>query len=176
MVQTITDMHEQFTRCWTTAQPIVASFLLAAIPDFHEAEDLLQNVSVVCLRKFLEYDAQRPFTAWALGIARIELLRHRRLQSRLPLLREEQLLDEAAEVCEELAPRLRSWEAALGDCLRELRGRSAELVRLRYEEALKPAAIAERLGMGSVAVRVALSRVRATLRRCIEQKVESGHE
>jgi len=172
-VQTVADIQEQFTRCWTAAQPIVASFLLAGVPDFHEAEDLLQNVSVVCLRKFSEYDPQRPFVAWALGIARIELLRLRRTQSRLPLIQDEKVLDDVAEVCQELAPRLRTWEAALSECLRELRGRSAELIRLRYDEALKPGAIAERLGMGSVAVRVALSRVRAALRQCIEQKIKS---
>jgi RNA polymerase sigma-70 factor (ECF subfamily) len=173
-VQTVTESHEQFTRCWTAAQPIVASFLLAGIPDFHEAEDLLQNVSVVCLRKFSEYDPTRPFVAWALGVARVELLRLRRKQSRLPLLDDEKTLEEVAEVCEELAPRLRAWEAALAECARELSGRAAELIRLRYDEALKPAAIAERLGMGSVAVRVALSRVRASLRECIERKVNAS--
>jgi RNA polymerase sigma-70 factor, Rhodopirellula/Verrucomicrobium family len=172
-VQAVTDIHEQFTRCWTAAQPIVASFLLAAVPDFHEAEDLLQNVAVVCLRKFPEYEAQRPFIAWSLGIARVELLRLRRRQSRALLIQDEKVLEAVAETCEELAPRLKAWEAALPECLRELRGRSAELIRLRYDEALKPAAIAERLGMAGVAVRVALSRVRAALRQCIEQKIRS---
>jgi RNA polymerase sigma-70 factor (ECF subfamily) len=107
-VEALVEIHERFTRCWTLAQPIVASYLCAAVPDFHEAEDLLQNVSIVCLRKFSDYDERRPFVAWALGMAKIELLRLRRTQMRLPLLQDEKLLDELAFVSEELEPRLKA--------------------------------------------------------------------
>jgi RNA polymerase sigma-70 factor (ECF subfamily) len=62
----------------------------------------------------------------------------------------------------------------LAECLHQLQGRAAALIRLRYDEALKPAAIAQRLGMAAVAVRVALSRVRAALRQCIDEKVKSS--
>jgi RNA polymerase sigma-70 factor (ECF subfamily) len=167
------ETHERFTRCWTLAQPVVSSFIATAVPDFHEAEDLLQRVAIVCLRKFSNYDAQRPFVAWALGIAKIELLRLRRAQARSLLLHDESLLDAVGAACEELESELPMRERALGDCLRELTGRSAELVRLRYSENLKPAAIAGRLGMGPVAVRVALTRVRSSLRDCIERKLGS---
>ena len=70
--------HEQFTRRWTEAQPIVAGYISAVVPDFQEAEDLLQDVAVILLRKFPEYDAQRPFVAWAIGIAKREVLVARR--------------------------------------------------------------------------------------------------
>jgi RNA polymerase sigma-70 factor, ECF subfamily len=172
-MQASTDMHERFTRCWTLAQPVVASYLAASLPDFTEAEDLLQNVAVVCLRKFEIYDERRPFVAWALGIGKIELLRRLRVRARLPLLHDEKLLNDIASVCEELSPRLKAWEAVLPACLRELHGRGSEMVRLRYFDGLKPAAIAQRLGMGNVAVRVALSRVRSALRRCIEEKTRA---
>ncbi len=59
------DSYEQFTRLWTEAQPILASYLSAVLPDFQEAEDLLQTVAVILLRKFPEYNAEHPFVAWA---------------------------------------------------------------------------------------------------------------
>jgi hypothetical protein len=34
---------------------------MTMVPDFHEAEDLLQNVAVVSLRKLSEYDPKHPF-------------------------------------------------------------------------------------------------------------------
>jgi DNA-directed RNA polymerase specialized sigma24 family protein len=46
------ETHEQFTRLWTEAQPIVSAYLNALVPDFQEAEDLSQDVSVILLRKF----------------------------------------------------------------------------------------------------------------------------
>src|SRR5262245_25378219 len=76
------DAHEQFTRLWTAAQPVVASYLGSLVPDFRDAQDLLQNVAIACLRKFAEYDSQRPFTTWALGMARLEVLNLRRTHAR----------------------------------------------------------------------------------------------
>ena len=46
----------------------------AVVPDFQEAEDLLQDVAVILLRKFPEYDAQRPFVARAIGMAKREVI------------------------------------------------------------------------------------------------------
>jgi RNA polymerase sigma-70 factor (ECF subfamily) len=165
------DSHEQFTRCWTQAQPMVASFLGALVPDFRDAEDLLQNVAVACLRKFDQYDAHRPFVAWALGTARLEVLHWRRGRARNRLLFDDSLLDQMAVISEELEPELDRRARALRECLRHLQGRADELVRLRYDEELKPAAIADRLRMAVVAVRVMLSRTRASLRDCIERKL-----
>jgi RNA polymerase sigma-70 factor (ECF subfamily) len=168
------DSHEEFTRRWTEAQPIVAGYLNAAVPDFHEAEDLLQDVAVILLRKFPEYDRKRPFVGWAIGVARREMLMARRRHARSRLFYHDDLLERLADVCEELAPELEERARALRECVRHLQKRSSQLVRLRYENALKPEAIARRLGMAAVAVRVALNRARASLRECIERKLKLG--
>src|SRR6478752_4145777 len=69
---------EQLARLWTEAQPIVAAFILSAIPDFHQAEDVLQQVAVVLVREFEQFDTSRPFLPWALGIARNLVAKSRR--------------------------------------------------------------------------------------------------
>jgi RNA polymerase sigma-70 factor (ECF subfamily) len=164
--------HEKFTRRWTEAQPIVAGYLSAVVPDFQEAEDLLQEVAVILLRKFPEYDAKRPFVGWAIGIAKLEVLMARRSHARNRLLYQGDLLERLGDACEELAPELEERSHALRECVRALQGRANELLRLRYEEALEPRTIAARVGMAIVAVRVALSRTRASLRECIERKLK----
>ena len=164
--------HEQFTRRWTEAQPIVAGYINAVVPDFQEAEDLLQDVAVILLRKFPEYDPQRPFVAWAIGIAKREVLMARRLHARNLLSFQADLLERISEAYEELAPEFEDRSRALRECLRRVKGRAGELLRLRYEESLKPNAIAARVGVAVVAVRVMLSRTRATLRECIERKLK----
>ena len=166
------DNHEQFTRRWTEAQPIVAGYINAVVADFQEAEDLLQNVAVILLRKFPEYDAQRPFVAWAIGIAKREVLMARRHHARNFLCYQADLLERISEAYQELAPEFEDRSRALRDCLRSVKGRAGELLRLRYEELLKPNAIATRVGIAVVAVRVMLSRTRATLRECIERKLK----
>ena len=166
------DNHEQFTRRWTEAQPVVAGYINAVVPDFQEAEDLLQDVAVILLRKFPEYDAQRPFVAWAIGMAKREVLMARRSHARGLLCYQADLLERVSEAFEELAPELEERARALRECLRTVRGRAGELLLLRYEESLKPNAIAARVGMAVVAVRVMLSRTRAALRECIERKLK----
>src|SRR6478609_1756910 len=69
---------EQLARLWTESQPIVSAFILGAIPDFHQAEDVLQQVAVVLVREFDQFDTSRPFLPWALGIARNLALKSRR--------------------------------------------------------------------------------------------------
>ena len=166
------DGHEQFTRRWTEAQPIVSGYINAVVPDFQEAEDLLQDVAVILLRKFPEYDSQRPFVHWAIGVAKREVLMLRRRHARNFLCYQTDLLERISEACEELAPEMEDRSRALRECLRAVKGRSGELLRLRYEESLKPNEIATRIGMAVVAVRVMLSRTRGILRECIERKLK----
>src|SRR5947208_7909314 len=118
------DNHEQFTRRWTEAQPIVAGYINAVVPDFQEAEDLLQDVAVILLRKFSEYDAQRPFVAWAIGIARLEVLMARRRHARNFLSYQADLLERVSETFVELAPELEDRSRALRECLRSVKGRA----------------------------------------------------
>jgi RNA polymerase sigma-70 factor (ECF subfamily) len=166
--------NEKFMRHWTRAQPVVAGYVGSLVPDFHEAEDLLQEVSVVLLRKFSEYDETRPFVAWALGVAKYEVLASRRSHARSFISYHEKITQAVAEVYEEMTPELEARAAALKDCLGRLQGRSRELLSLRYEKALKPRQIASRLSMASGAVRTALSRTRQALGECVERTLAAG--
>lgn len=163
--------QEQFTRCWTEAQPKLAGDISALVPDFQEAEDLLQNVAVMLLRKFPEYDSQRPFIAWAIGITKRDVLMARRCHARNFLCYHPDLLERISETYEELTPELGERSRALNECLKLVQGRASELLKLRYEEGLKPMAIAGGVGMAVVAVRVMFSRTRTGLRECIERKM-----
>ena len=161
--------NESFMRYWTQAQPVVAGYVSSMLRDPHEAEDLLQEVAVVLLRKFGEYDPTRSFVAWAMGIAKFEILSSRRSHARSFLTFNAELMDTVADVYDEMSPELESRCGALRKCLRKVKGRAKKIVRLRYEESLKPAAIAEMLSMAAGAVRVQLSRVRASLGACVER-------
>lgn len=163
---------EQFTCLWTVAQPKVANLISAAVPDFQQAEDILQNVALTCLRKFGEYDEQRPFVGWALGVAQLEILSSQRKHARSFLCFRPDLLEELAEVSEEMVPELdlRTW--ALRECLKMLDERASKAVQLRYEQALRLQEVALELEIKPLTARVLLSRIRSSLRTCVERKVK----
>ena len=160
-------------RLWTQAEPTVAGYVSSMVRDFHACEDLLQEIAVVLLRKFDEYDTDRPFVAWALGVARLEILSGRRSHARSRLSFREDLLQAVTEAYEELAPELGMRAIALRKCLKIVKGRNLEVLELRYERALKPQHIANELGLAAGNVRVILNRIRNMLRECVDRKLSS---
>jgi len=166
--------QEEFTRLWTAAQPKVAGFIAAVVPDYHLAEDLLQEVAVICLSKFKVYDRQRSFIGWALGIARLEVLaQQRRWARKESFVLHSELLEELEWVCEELAPELEARTRALRECMQSLSGRIAKVLKLRYEGSFRFREIARHLNLSEVNARVLLSRARSLLRSCIQRKLDS---
>src|ERR1043165_4468852 len=109
--------HERFTLLWTAAQPVVGSYIASLVPNFQEAEDLLQEVALVLLRKFPEYGPQRPFLPWAIGVAKFQVLASRRRHARNFVVAEADLLDSLASTYAEAAPELDRRASALRECL-----------------------------------------------------------
>jgi RNA polymerase sigma-70 factor, ECF subfamily len=162
---------EDFTRYWTKAQPVVSGYITSMVPDYHQAEDMLQNVAVVLLRKFSEYNPAQSFNAWALGVTRNEILLRRRTHARSFVSFQPDLVESVASAYGELSSELDTRTAALQQCFQNVKGRSWDMISLRYEQDLKPQQIAEKLSMDPGAVRTALSRIRASLQECIERRV-----
>ncbi len=163
--------HERFTLHWTQAHPAIAGFVSAMVPDASAADDVMQEVALALLRKFAEYDPQRPFIAWAMGIAKIAILTERRDRGRAATRFRRESVDELAAEWQAILPTVDERGAALGECMRLVTGRNRELIAMRYEEGMQPQDIAERIGTSSGAIRVALARVRAALSQCIEKRM-----
>ena len=152
---------------------MVAGYVSSMVPDAHEAEDLLQDVAVILLRKFGDYDPARSFVAWALGITKFEILSARRTHARSFITYHSALMETVADVYDEMAPELEPRCSALRRCLGKVSGRAREMVDLRYRKSMKPSQIAERLSIAAGTVRVRLSRIRASLGRCVERLLAS---
>ncbi|MFO0914882.1 MAG: sigma-70 family RNA polymerase sigma factor [Pirellulales bacterium] len=160
----------QATRLWTLAQPVVSAFVTSAVRDFSARDDILQDIAVAVIESFDRYDPSRPFNHWALGIARNQVGLYLRRLRRDRLVFDDETMNCLAEAFVSIADEPSRTLDQLQYCLRELDGRARELCRLRYEQDLKPAAIAELLGMTANSVAKALQRVRDQLRACMERK------
>lgn len=170
------DAHERFTRCWTQAQPAISGYIHAMVGDRHGADDVLQDVAVALLRKFPEYDPARPFIAWAMGIAKMQILASRRDRARAGAHLCEAAVEQLAADWQELLPEADARALALADCVQRLDPRGRELVALRYREELEPQAISERLHCTPGAVRTALSRLRSALHDCVDRRLALAGE
>lgn len=163
-------------RLWTTAQPAVANYVHALVRDHGAAKDVLQEVALVLFRRFGDYDGNRPFVAWALGIARLQVMGLRRDAARSLVAFDQELLTAFTEHWAELAPTVSDREAWLQTCLERLAPHARLVVKLRYFEELTAEEIGQRLKLNGANVRVTLQRIREQLRACIERqkRLEGG--
>src|SRR4029079_5457199 len=147
------------------------AYLYSALPDYHAVEDLFQEVCLVVVQKAADFQDGTNFAAWARTIARHKLREQLRKRSGL-LLDDaffdglEQAFDEARAALDP-APR----KEALRLCLSELQEGARQIVTLRYDEGLDPAAIADRMGRSRIAVNSLLQRIREILKECVERRL-----
>jgi RNA polymerase sigma-70 factor (ECF subfamily) len=160
---------EQLAILWVKAQPKIAAYISSLVLDFHHADDILQNVAAIVVRKREEFDRCRPFDHWAITIAKLEILKHRRTRARDRHRFDPNLMEEITAAYEEEAPDLDERRRALADCVRHVAGRPRDVLQLRYAQGLKPAEIAQRLRMTASAVSVMIHRTRQSLHGCIER-------
>lgn len=164
---------QRMTIEWTRAQPSVARFVNSFLRDRVEADDALQEVALVIVERFEDWDSNRPFVGWALGIARRVVMTHLRLKYRDRQIQFSDAVDHVAESFQRLEPQTELMKDSLSDCLGRVRGHSRQVLSLRYTEGLELTQIAERLAMTASNVGVLLYRVRATLRKCIDGRLEA---
>ncbi|RMG35855.1 MAG: sigma-70 family RNA polymerase sigma factor [Planctomycetota bacterium] len=170
------EVTEEFVRLFTKYQRRIFLFILAQVGNPTEAEDLHQQTNLVLWTKFSHFKPGTNFLAWAMKIARYEILRRRaRLKSERTLFSEE-FLNAVAEEIEDSVDYLEARRAALAECLKKLRPRDRELIEQRYAPGATGKAVAERLGRPLNAVYQSLGRIRRALHECISRRLSAEYD
>ncbi|MBF0199417.1 MAG: sigma-70 family RNA polymerase sigma factor [Planctomycetes bacterium] len=169
-----TGAEQSFEQLWLKAQPVVFSFIRSMIFDPHQAEDVLQEVSTICFQKYESFDPDRPFVPWAMGVSKNVILNHRRKYARNKVILNEEVLDAVADAHTEVAENNDDQADHLKLCMEKVEGRAKTMLEMRYIDNLKPKDIAQEMNLSSPAVRVALGRVRQSLKNCIEAKQKNS--
>ena len=163
---------QEFLRHFLSSESSLRGYILTHVRDFTVAEDLLQQSALVLWQKFEQYDPGRPFLAWALGVARLEILNAARRRPGRSLVESDLdglVVGEYLRLESELPLR----RQLLRSCLKHLPASMIEAVRLRYEEGSNLNQIAARLGKSLAAVKVTLHRARISLQDCVRMKAST---
>ncbi len=164
---------ETFTRLLLQNQRRIAGLIFSLVPRGADADDVMQETCAVMWRKFSEFQAGTDFGAWALRIARFQVMsfysRRRRAQARLSDETIEAVADTIAEIRWESSDRVE----ALRTCIGQLKEREFELVQRRYSEGERIEEIAGHLGSTVHAVYKALARLHVRLLACVNSKLRA---
>ena len=167
--------QSQFETLWDDAAPRVRTFLAAACRDSMLVDDCMQEVAMVAWRKRGEFDEDRPFDAWIIGMARFVLLRHRRDMARKRVVLEPDLIEQLEALATADVDAIDDRRQALAACVSALGESAKALLKIRYEEHTPLAEAAQQLGRSHGAIRTALARLRDSLRRCIQDRINGVH-
>lgn len=152
----------------------IKAYAYAVMHDYHLAEDVLQEVGVVLIRRCADYDSSRSFLSWALGITRRKTLETLRARGRDRVM----YLDEDALDCLDVAfekantgDYMRHREDALAVCLKRLSLKGREVFGMKYVKRMSAQSIAAVRKQTVASINSLLQRLRAKLIECVEQQM-----
>lgn len=151
-------------------QAALHRYILSLLPDRSLADDVLQETNLVLWRKAADYDPERPFLAWAFGVARHQVMAARRDAGRDRHVFNDQLVEILAEE-HPLHDSTGPMQEALESCLNQLPHQQRELILARYEPGASVQELAKERSKTPGALSILLLRIRKVLEDCIERKL-----
>src|SRR3954466_14022032 len=158
----------------TRHQRQVFSYIYALVPNRYDAEDLLQEASLVICEKFDEFEEGTDFVAWACQIAYWRVRYSRQKYARSKVVFNQEIVDAVAQTASEMVEELDDRHVALANCLQKLPQRDRELLLVRYEPGCGVEEAARRSGRTLQTAYKALARLRKLLLDCVTTKLASG--
>ena len=163
--------HRTFMKHFLAAEAVLKAYLLSASGDMNAADELLGEVSSVLWEKFDSYDTTREFRPWAIGVARLEVLKWRQSLARKREVLSPEAIDALAYTARDCADALDERLIHLRSCLEAIGASTRRVLQLRYWRRLRVSQIAEQVGKSTGAIEMTLVRARRGLRDCVEGKL-----
>ena len=160
--------NAEFLDLFTGSQLRLYRYIVTLVANQADAEDVLQNVNLILLRKCDQFELGTNFMSWATSIAYFEVMKHRAAKKRVsPGLSDETLAALAADAAQR-SPVLDHRNATLPGCVEKLPASDRELVHAHYFRGLSWETIAVALGRTASSVRHSICRIRRELKQCID--------
>jgi RNA polymerase sigma-70 factor (ECF subfamily) len=164
------DKNKIFLRQFLQNQRRLYAYVLTLLPNRADADDVLQETSLVLWDKFDSHQPPGDFLAWARRIAYHKVLdsykKAGRADARLSRVFVERVAETAAR---SEALLLDERREALTSCVEKLAPRDRDLLALRFAEGSTTQTTSERLGRSVEAVYKALAKLRQNLFDCVEK-------
>ncbi len=167
--------EREFITLITQCQGALRGFVSSLMSGHPDTMDIVQETNLLLWEKREDFESGTNFKAWAFRIARFLVLNHRRKFDNRPKLEFDELHVERIGTFwqEEDFLEDESRRTALKDCLGKLRPTDRELVTVRYSDDRSLDDLAKKLGRSKASLYTTLGRLRATLRICIERKLQT---
>ncbi|NLF08466.1 MAG: sigma-70 family RNA polymerase sigma factor [Pirellulaceae bacterium] len=164
------DRNMMFASLFRDCYRQLLAYVHLLVRNYADAEDVVQQTSMVLWKKFDEYDPDTSFVAWACSVARFEALNFLKQRRRRRARFSEAFQLKLAEAISGVAvAEVNQRTAALEDCVDKLPESQRELLRRCFGGSESVADVARELGRTTHSVYSSLRNIRHKLFECVEQ-------
>jgi len=160
-------------RLFLQHQRRIHGLILALVPHGADADDILQEASAVMWEKFDTFDDGTNFAAWALRIARFQVMAYYSTKRRTRARLSDETIDRVIERMAARPARDDVRSAALDGCLDGLDRDDRTLLEQRYRGDVPTDQLARASGRTVFAVYKALDKIHDRLLQCVQGRLGS---
>ena len=163
-----------FVKLLTNHQGEIRAFVISLLPGSPDVADVVQETNLVLWNKRDNFELGTNFVAWAFTTARYQVMKQRLRQKRDGKV---MFSDELIDTLAEMAPPPGTndeYLLALEECMERLNPAQRKMISSRYSAGMSLQKQAAASGGTAGSLRIALMRLRAGLRLCVERQIKGG--
>ena len=165
------ELSDEFVLELTQAQQSLLSYIYRRVANRDQAQEVLQQTNLALCRKADKFELGTNFNAWAVTMARYQILSYRRKVARDRLVFTDEVFTVVDDRDEESLVR-EEHNRILRFCYRKLSKVNQELMKLRYQDGLSLRQAADELNKQVGAVKVQIHRIRLNLKKCVHEQLK----
>jgi len=163
---------ERFTKLLSVHDRAIYAYVYALVPNWDDAQEIMQRVRLRLWLQFDRYDEQKPFDAWGRAVAYYLVLAFRKERSRRREYFSPEVMKTLSGTFDESEELATGRREVLLECLRKLGEKQRSLLRVYYGRSKSTAEVASDQGVTPGALRQVVFRVRKLLRECADRSIE----
>ena len=165
---------EEFVTLVTNHESRLRAFVVSLVPNWSDAEEVLQQAYLVMWKKFGDFQGGTNFFSWAARIVYLEVQSFRRRSARDKLHFSAEFFDAVASDTEAMEAELEERQRLLNLCITRLKPEQRALLRSRYVDGQSVDSLAAAGGRSGMAIYQMLCRIRRILMECVNRAAVEG--
>ncbi|MBN1910854.1 MAG: sigma-70 family RNA polymerase sigma factor [Pirellulales bacterium] len=160
----------EFIKLWQTHRARLRGYVRASVHHPADVDEILQETSIVLWEKLSEFTPGTSFFAWAVSVARFEILRFRQKSGNRTLMFGEPAIEALAARSAARAPRYDDFWEMLGQCMKGMTDRQRDFFHRRFILNETPREIAKQMERPPTTIYSALQKLRRQLAECLSRR------
>ena len=147
----------------------INSYILSVVPNFSDADDIMQETISVMWRKFGGFEVGTDFASWGLKVAHYCILNYRKKKGKDRLIFSDNIFQQINAVAKEKQDETDDRIKYLRRCIKKLKLTDQRLLKARYELNYNAKNLAVQLDRSIQYVYKHLARIHHTLNLCVRR-------